>query len=131
MYTSIQITRPLAIVDLETTGMDFAKDRIVEIAIVKLMPNGSVKEMCDRINPGIPIPKSSSEIHGITNEDVKDCPPFKDVAMLYQNFMDDCDLCGFNSNRFDFPFLIEEFLRNGIAFTTTGRHFIDVQRIFH
>jgi DNA polymerase-3 subunit epsilon len=131
MFNNIKINKALAVVDLETTGTDYAKDKIVEIAVIKLLPDGTVQEMIDRINPGIPIPKSSSDIHGIKDEDVKDCPKFSDVAVLYSSFMNDCDLCGFNSNRFDFPFLVEEFLKAGVNFNTDGRNFVDVQRIFH
>lgn len=127
----INLTRPLVFVDLETTGIDYAKDRIVEIAAVKLLPDGNVVEKVHRINPTIPIPKEVTAIHGITDEDVKDAPKFSDVAKEYFLFMNDCDLAGFNSNRFDFPFLTEEFLRAGVSFETEGRKFIDVQRIFH
>lgn len=127
----LQIKRPLAIIDLETTGTNVATDRIVEIAIVKVMPDGSRQSKVKKINPGIPIPASSTDIHGISDEDVKNCKTFREQANELKQFLENCDIVGYNSNRFDIPVLVEEFLRAGITFDTGNRKFIDVQRIFH
>jgi DNA polymerase III subunit epsilon len=135
----LHLERPLAIFDLETTGTDIAKDRIVEIAIVKLMPDGQVHSMPAMkgpehrflINPTIPIAPEASMVHGITNEMVQAAPTFDEVAPKLFRFLFDCDLGGFNSNRFDIPLLAEEFLRAGIDFSLEGRNLIDVQVIFH
>ncbi len=128
---SLQVSRPLAIIDLETTGINVAVDKIIEIAIVKLMPNGSTLKKRKLINPQTAIPKCSSDVHGITNEMVKDAPTFKQVANEIKQFLDNCDLGGYNSNRFDIPMLIEEFLRAGLDFSMDGRKLVDVQKIFH
>jgi DNA polymerase-3 subunit epsilon len=128
---SIQILHPLAIIDLETTGIDLATDRIIEIAIEKLMPDGSIQKKRKLINPQIPIPPASSNIHGITDEMVKDAPSFKQIANEIKQFLNNCDLGGYNSNRFDIPMLVEEFLRSGLDFSMEDRKLIDVQRIFH
>lgn len=127
----LQLTKPLAFIDLETTGTDIGKDKIVEIAIIKIMPDGSNVSKVRRINPGIPIPKEAFDIHGISNEDVKDAPLFKEVANELRQFITNCDIAGYNSNRFDIPLLAEEFLRAGQNLDTDGIRFIDVQRIFH
>lgn len=127
----LTLTRPLVFIDLETTGINLATDRIVEIAIVKLNPDGSRAEKQKLINPGIPIPKTASAIHGITDEKVKDAPTFKQVANELKQFIDHSDLSGYNSNRFDIPLLIEEFLRAGIELEMTTRRMVDVQQIFH
>lgn len=128
---NVQLSRPIAFVDLETTGINISTDRIVEIAIVKITPDGSRQVKRKLINPLIPIPKSSSDIHGITDEMVKDAPSFKQAANELKQFMENCDLGGYNSNRFDIPMLIEEFLRIGIEFSTEGRKLVDVQKVFH
>jgi len=128
---SLTVSRPLAIIDLETTGINVATDKIIEIAIVKLLPDGTTLNKRKFINPQIPIPKSSSDVHGITNEMVKDAPVFKQVANEIKQFLDNCDLGGYNSNRFDIPMLVEEFLRVGLEFSMDGRKLIDVQKIFH
>ena len=128
---SLQILHPLAIIDLETTGIDLATDKIVEIAIVKLMPDGSTQRKRKLINPQKPIPATSSNVHGITDEMVKDAPTFKQVANEIKQFLQHCDLGGYNSNRFDIPMLVEEFLRAGLEFSMDGRKLIDVQKIFH
>ncbi len=128
---NLALTRPIAFVDLETTGINISTDRIVEIAIVKVSPDGTRQVKRKLINPLIPIPKSSSDIHGITDEMVKDAPSFKQAANELKQFMENCDLGGYNSNRFDIPMLIEEFLRIGIEFTTEGRKLVDVQKVFH
>ncbi len=127
----LQLSRPLAFIDLETTGVNIGTDKIVEIAIVKIMPDGSKLVKRKLINPQIPIPASSSEIHGITNEMVKDAPVFKQVANEIKQFLEHCDLGGYNSNRFDVPMLIEEFLRIGMEFSTDERKMVDVQKVFH
>jgi len=127
----LQLTRPLAVIDLETTGTNLGSDRIVEIALVKIMPDGKKMVKHKLINPEIPIPKGASDIHGITDEKVKDAPVFRQVANELRQFLDNCDLAGYNSNRFDIPLLVEEFLRIGIEFETKGRRMVDVQKVFH
>jgi DNA polymerase-3 subunit epsilon len=127
----LKLTRPLACIDLETTGTNLSVDRIVEIAIVKIHPDGSRQVKRKLLNPQMPISTASSDVHGITNEMVKDAPTFKQVANEIKQFMDNCDLSGYNSNRFDIPLLMEEFLRAGINFNTEGRKLLDVQRIYH
>ena len=127
----LNLQNPIIFFDLETTGVDVAKDRIVELCYIKVFPNGNEESKSMRINPGIPIPKKASDVHGITDEDVKDCPYFKDIAAdLYKTF-DGCDLAGFNSNKFDIPLLCEEFLRLGMDFDVAKRRCIDVQNIYH
>ena len=102
---NLQLQRPIAFFDLETTGVDPAKDRIVEIAIIKLLPGGGRDTFVRRVNPEMPIPPSSTEIHGISDEDVKDAPTFKQLAHEVKQFIHQCDLGGYNSNRFDIPAL--------------------------
>ncbi len=128
---NLQLKRPVAFIDLETTGTNLATDRIVELAIVKIGTDGSKQTKRRLINPQMPIPQGSSEIHGITDEMVKDAPTFKQVANEVKQFIENCDLGGYNSNRFDIPLLVEEFLRAGLDFTVDGRKMIDVQRVFH
>lgn len=128
---ALNITRPIAFIDLETTGVNVGSDRIVEISVLKLMPDGTKEVKTKRINPTIPIPLQSSEVHGIYDEDVKDAPTFKAIANNLFRFLDDCDLAGYNSNKFDVPLLVEEFLRAGVDFEIKGRRLIDVQNIFH
>ncbi len=128
---NLVLQRPLALIDLETTGVNVASDRIVEIAIVKMMPDGSRQVKRKLINPEMLIPKGASDIHGITNEMVKDAPTFKQLANEIKMFMAGCDIAGYNSNRFDVPLLVEEFLRAGLDIELNGRHLLDVQRIFH
>ncbi len=127
----LALTRPLAFIDLETTGTNIARDHIIEIAIVKIMPDGSTLSKTKRINPGIPIPPETTAIHGITDEAVKDCPTFKEVANEIKQFIGDSDLAGYNSDRFDIPLLVEEFLRIGLDLEMKNRKLIDVQTIFH
>jgi DNA polymerase-3 subunit epsilon len=105
----LHLRNPLIILDLETTGINIASDRIVEIALLKIQPDGSEEERVLRINPEIPIPEKATMIHGITDDDVKDAPLFKEVARTLARFIEGCDLAGFNSNRFDIPLLAEEF----------------------
>ena len=127
----LQLTRPIAFIDLETTGISITTDRIVEIAIVKILPDGTSQPKRKLVNPQMPIPVGSSEIHGITDEMVKDAPTFKQVANEIKQFIENCDIGGYNSNRFDVPMLIEEFLRVGIEFSIEGRKLVDVQKVFH
>lgn len=128
---SLKLTRPVAFIDLETTGVNLSTDRIVEIAIVKISSDGSRQVKRKLINPGMPIPKQSSDIHGITDEMVKDAPTFKQAANELKQFIEQCDLGGYNSNRFDIPMLMEEFLRAGITVDLSTRKMIDVQHIFY
>jgi len=128
---NIKLFRPLAFIDLETTGINITSDRILEIAVVKILVDGSKQVKRKLLNPMIPIPVSSSNIHGITDEMVKDAPTFKQVANEIKQFIDNCDMGGYNSNRFDLPLLIEEFSRAGINFNIDGRKMVDVQKVFH
>lgn len=128
---SIRLERPLVFFDLETTGTNILRDRIVEISIIKLMPDGTRQEKTRRLNPEMHIPEESSAIHHITDDDVKDEPTFRQVARSLYDFLDGCDIAGYNSNKFDVPVLIEEFARAGMNFDVSGRKFIDVQNIFY
>lgn len=128
---NLQLSKPLAFFDLETTGLNIASDRIVEISIVKIMPNGDKEVKTKLLNPTIPISKESSDIHGINDEDVKDKATFIEVAKELDAFIAGCDLAGYNSNRFDIPLLAEEFLRANIDFDVASRNLVDVQNIFH
>jgi DNA polymerase-3 subunit epsilon len=135
----LNLKKPLAFFDLETTGTDVGRDRIVEIAIIKIMPDGQINTMPSGnagetrllINPTIPIPLESSMVHGIYDEHVKDAPTFEQMSSKIFKFIFDCDLGGFNSNKFDVPLIAEEFLRSGIDFSLEGRSLVDVQIIFH
>ncbi|MCC8427077.1 3'-5' exonuclease [Mucilaginibacter sp. UR6-11] len=127
----LNLKRPLAFFDLEATGINIGVDRIVEISVIKLHPDGSEEVKTWRVNPEMPIPIESSLIHGIYDEHIKDELTFKDLAPLIAEFMDNSDLAGFNSNKFDIPMLMEEFLRVGVLFDLDNRHFVDVQNIFH
>ena len=127
----LKLKRPLAFFDLETTGVNIAVDRIVELSILKVMPGGQEEVLTMKVNPLMPIPAESSMFHGIYDEDVKDLPPFKERAEEIKNFIGDADLAGYNSNKFDVPMLMEEFLRAGVDFSLEGRAFVDVQNIFH
>lgn len=131
MQHQLNLKKPLAFFDLETTGVNIQRDRIVEICIAKAFPDGNVEVKTRRINPGIPIPAEASAIHGIYDEDVADEPQFKQVGKSLAQYLEGCDLAGFNSNRFDVPLLVEEFLRNGIDFDMKNRKLIDAQRIYH
>lgn len=128
---NLQLSRPLAFFDLETTGTNTAKDRIVEIAIVKLNPDGSKESYSKKVNPEIPIPIAVSEIHGIYDVDILDSPKFKDIAEEIKTFITDADLAGFNSNRFDIPLLVEEMLRSGVDPEFDKKKFVDIQNVFH
>lgn len=127
----LQLSKPLAFIDLETTGINLGTDRIIEIAIVKVTSDGKQAVKRKLINPEMPIPASATEIHGITDEMVKSAPTFKQVSNEIKQFIENCDLAGYNSNRFDIPLLAEEFLRSGLDFDLKGRKLVDVQRIFH
>ena len=127
----LQLKRPIAFIDLETTGVSLSADRIVEIAIIKILPDGSRQVKRKLINPEMPIPKATSEIHGITDEMVKDAPTFKQAGNEIKMFIENCDLGGYNSNRFDIPILMEEFLRTGMDVDLSTRKMIDVQHIFY
>ncbi|MFN8323563.1 MAG: 3'-5' exonuclease [Chitinophagales bacterium] len=126
----LNLKRPLAFFDLESTGVDFVKDRIVEISILKLNPDSSRETKTMRLNPTIPIPIEASAIHGIYDEDVVTAPTFKQAAKEIYDLLDPCDLAGFNSNKFDVPMLLEEFIRAGISFSIDNRALIDVHRIY-
>ncbi|MFI3328712.1 MAG: 3'-5' exonuclease [Rikenellaceae bacterium] len=127
----LELKRPLIIFDLETTGVDTSRDRIVEMSMVKLMPDGEKIVKTRRINPDMPIPAEATAVHGISDEDVKDCPKFREIAKSLAQFIEGCDFGGFNSNRFDVPVLIEEFLRSGVDVDFRERNYVDVQNIFH
>lgn len=127
----LNLKRPLAFFDLEATGTNLGVDRIVEIAVLKVLPDGSQEMKVSRINPEMPIPFEVSLIHGIYDEDVKEEPTFKQIGQEFADFLIDCDLAGYNSNKFDIPMLMEEFLRAGVAFELEDRKFVDVQNIFH
>jgi len=127
----LNLKNPLVFFDLETTGINITKDRIVEISYLKIMPDGKEECRTRRVNPQIPIPEQATAVHGITDEDVKDCPTFKELAKSLAAQIEGCDLAGFNSNRFDIPMLAEEFLRAGVDIDLNKRKFIDVQTIFH
>lgn len=126
----LNLKNPLAFFDLETTGINIAQDRIVELAILMVKPNGEVIKMHHLINPTIPIPEESAMIHGIRDEDVKDKPTFKTLAKSVAKFLEGADLAGFNHVRFDIPLLVEEFLRAGVDFEVGDRKLVDAQKIF-
>ena len=127
----LNLKRPIVFFDLETTGVDTAKDRIVEISMVKVMPDGDEIVRTRLINPEMHIPEDATAVHGITDEDVKNEPTFAQIAKSLSQFIEGCDFGGFNSNRFDLPILVEEFLRAGVDVDFKNRKFIDVQNIFH
>ncbi len=127
----LNLERPLVFFDLETTGLNIGKDKIVEIALLKVMPDGTEISKTYILNPGVPIPAICSAIHGIYDMDVIDKPRFEEVADEIALFIEDCDMAGFNSNKFDFPLLVEEFLRCGRRLDLRNRRLIDVQNIYH
>lgn len=128
---SLQLQKPIAFIDLETTGTNLGIDRIVEIAIVRIGKDHSRTVKRKIINPEMSIPTGASDIHGITDDMVKDAPTFKQVANEMKQFLENCDLAGYNSNRFDIPLLVEEFLRAGLEFEIGTRKLLDVQKVFH
>ena len=127
----INLDKPLIVLDIEATGDQINKDRIVEIGMIKTNPDGSEEIYEQRINPEIPIPLNISEIHSIYDLDVKDSPTFKELANEIKTFIGDSDLCGFNSNKFDIPILEEEFIRAGLKSNFESKKLVDVQNIFH
>lgn len=127
----LNLDRPIIFFDLETTGTSITHDRIVEFSYVKVFPDGTDEKKTRRLNPSIPIPAQASAVHGIYDDDVKDCPKFAQVAKSLLSIFEGCDIAGYNSNKFDVPLLMEEFNRVGINFDISGRRFIDVQNIFH
>lgn len=127
----LNLKRPLIFFDLETTGINVTSDRIVELCYIKVFPNGNEESKSMRINPEMPIPPHSTAVHGITDDDVKDCPTFKEVAKELELTFHDSDIAGYNSNKFDVPLLVEEFLRAGVEIDLSKRKFVDVQTIFH
>lgn len=127
----LNLTRPLCVFDLETTGLRIGVDRIVEIGIIKVFPDGHTEEMVQRVNPEMPIPPESSAVHHIYDADVALEPTFKALAPKISQFIGNSDLAGFNSNKFDIPVLVEEFLRVGVDFEMKNRRCIDVQNIYH
>lgn len=127
----LNLKRPLAFFDLEATGINIGADRIVEISVIKINVDGSEEVKTWRVNPEMPIPLESSLIHGIYDEHVKEESTFKEIASSVAEFIGNSDLAGFNSNKFDIPMLMEEFLRVGVLFDLDNRHFVDVQNIFH
>lgn len=127
----LKLKNPLVVFDLETTGTNISKDRIVEMALIKVMPDGSTDERCRKINPTIPIPLETSMIHGIYDDDVKGEATFKQVAKSLSTWLEGCDLAGFNILKFDVPMLVEEFLRAEIDFPISNRKLVDAQKIFH
>ena len=126
---NLQLDKPLVFFDLETTGINTGTDRIVEISMFKVFPDGKKETRTMRLNPGIPIPPEASAVHGIYDKDVADAPTFKQVAAELRAFLENCDLAGYNSNKFDVPILVEEFLRADVGFDE-NRKYIDVMRIF-
>lgn len=128
---NLNLKKNLCIFDIEATGLDVSQDRIVEISILKVTPEGEETELTLRINPEMEISEESISIHGITQEDIKNSPTFKEVAKQIADFIGDADLAGYNSNKFDIPMLVEEFLRVDYHFDMRSRKFIDVQNIFH
>ena len=127
----LNLKNPIIFFDIESTGLNVASDRIVEICAVKVMPNGDQEIKTRRLNPTIPISPEAQAVHGISNEDVKDCPTFKEIAKSLAKWMEGCDFAGYNSIKFDIPLLAEEFLRVGIDFDFRKRNLVDVQNIFH
>lgn len=131
MDLSIPLDRPLVFFDLETTGLRVGSDRIVEMALIRVTPQGDVLEKVRRFNPEIPIDPEAQAVHGISNEDVADEPPFRSRARSLAQLLEGCDMAGFNIRRFDLPMLEAEFARAGVPFDTQGRRLIDMQTIFH
>ncbi len=127
----LQLKKPIVFFDLETTGVNILRDKIVEISYIKVMPSGEEEEKTLRINPEMPIPAEATAVHHITDEDVAKCPRFKDVAKELARVFLGCDIAGFNSNRFDVPLLMQEFANAGVDIDMARHNFVDVQNIFH
>ncbi len=126
---NLNLANPIVFFDLETTGINIAKDRIVEISVLKVYPNGKEEQKTIRVNPGMHIPEEASRVHGIYDEDVKDCPLFRNIAKELAHYIEGCDLGGYNSNRFDIPLLAEEFLRAEVDFDMSRSKFVDVHKM--
>lgn len=131
MILPFHLDRPLAFIDLETTGLNTVSDRIIELALIRVTPQGDVLEAVRRFNPGIPIPPEATAVHGITDEDLVDEPPFPSRAKSLADLLEGCDLAGFNLRRFDLPMLLAEFKRASLPFSIQGRRLVDAQIIFH
>lgn len=127
----LKIDKPLVVFDIESTGTSPRKDRIIELAAIKVMPDGTEIEKCWLLNPTVHIPEETTAIHGIADDDVKDCPTFEDMKDDIFEFFRDCDVSGFNADRFDIPCIEEEFARVGMNFSSSSRRHVDVQRIYH
>lgn len=127
----LNLKNPIIFFDLETTGVNITRDKIVEISYIKVYPNGTEEEKTIRVNPGCHIPEEATAVHHITDDDVKDAPLFKDIAKNLSKVFEGCDIAGFNSNRFDIPLLAEEFNNAGVELELSKRKFVDVQTIFH
>jgi DNA polymerase-3 subunit epsilon len=130
MIEHLQIVRPFTVIDIETTGVDPASDRIVEIGVVRFAPKVLPLSYVRRVNPGVSIPAAASAVHGISNADVAGCPAFRQIAKRLARFLDDSDLCGYNIKRFDLPLLMAEFRRSSVEFAIRGRAVVDVWQIF-
>jgi DNA polymerase-3 subunit epsilon len=128
---NLNLKKPIAFIDLETTGINVTNDRIVELSVLKISPNGKEEWMTTRVNPEMPIPPKTTAIHGITDADVVNSPSFKEVGKNLATFLEGCDLAGYNAIKFDIPVLAEEFLRVNIDFNFQKRRYVDVQVIFH
>lgn len=127
----LKLSRPIVFFDIESTGLNTAHDRIVEMCFIKIYPNGNEESQTLRFNPGIPISPEATAVNGIRNEDVADCPSFKEKAKELARVFEHCDIAGFNSNQFDIPLLVEEFIRAGVDFDFQKSRFVDVQTIYH
>lgn len=127
----LKLKRPIVFIDIETTGVNVPSDRIVELSLLKITPGGREQWMNSLVNPGMPIPPKTTAIHGISDDDVKNAPPFRELARNIAAFLEGCDLAGYNAIKFDIPLLAEEFLRSGIEFDFRKRKYVDVQVIFH
>jgi DNA polymerase III subunit epsilon len=128
---NLNLKKPIAFLDLETTGINVTSDRIVEFSVLKISPNGKEEWMTSRVNPEMPIPPKSTAIHGITDADVANAPVFREIGKKLAAFLEGCDLAGYNAIKFDIPVLAEEFLRDNIDFNFRKRRYVDVQVIFH
>jgi DNA polymerase-3 subunit epsilon len=131
LLRNIKLDRPLAVVDLEATGVDPKLDRIIEVSVLKLLPGGDHDHRTRRVNPGVPIPPEATAVHGITDDDVADCPTFRAIAPSLSRFLDGCDLAGFNLINYDLRLLVNEYQRAGLVFPVAGRKVIDACRIYH
>lgn len=131
MFENLKLRRPLAVLDLESTGTDPCRDRVVEVAVLRCCPGGKRRILCLRVNPSVPIPPAATVVHGITDAEVRDSPTFERIANRLVSFLDGCDLAGFGLARFDVPLLIAEFARVGMTFALTDRRVIDAMQIYH